>query len=170
MRAEFDLLKNPGPPATAGMERISSPLGRVFHCGGISLSFNEHAGLESFVFANASGEWASKDHPLGEFKYETYTNEDFNVFMQDFAARLGDRGVWPQHSPLVTTGKSPHYNKTSPDDMGDGNFRKPNVTSAHPLRRSLRLNMTQLWHKGSHDSCAFVAGGVLPDEAHSHAG
>jgi hypothetical protein len=46
----------------------------------------------------AAVDWASEAHPIGEFVYQTFTSGDFNIFLKDFASRIGDRGVWPEHT------------------------------------------------------------------------
>ena len=86
------------------------------------------------------------------YQYQSFTNENYNVFLEDFAIRLNGC----------------HYTPNSTDDGGCGNFRRPNVTSAGPIERHLVPTMTQLW--ASADACSFVAEATLPEEAHVFAG
>jgi hypothetical protein len=79
-----------------------------------------------------------------------------------------------------------HLELNDKDDMNCGNFRKPNMSSANPVRRELLLTMKKLWYKpvevpaadahgargpgGSIDSCSFIVEGTFPLEAQQLAG
>ena len=103
---------------------------------------------------HAAASWASAANPLGLYQYQTFTNEDYNVFLDDFAIRIA--------------GGDCHYRRDSTDDKGCSGFRKPNVTAAAPIRRNLTPTLTTLW--ASPDTCSFVAEATLPNDAHVLAG
>lgn len=101
--------------------------------------------------------------PLGQALYQTFTNKDFNIYLEDFAIRLSDAEC--------------AYKAASPDDMRCGNFRKPNVSSASPQRHDVNPSMTSLWLRKVHQkvqnrkasvnnsatkSCSFVANTSFP--------
>ena len=35
---------------------------------------------------------------VGQYLYETYVEADYEEFLQDLGSRIGDTGVWPQHT------------------------------------------------------------------------
>ena len=97
-----------------------------------------------------SNQWASVASPLGRFLYETYNNSDYDPFLADMAARLGDKGVWPHHSyPAGPSAcAAPFSNRSSDASLDCDNFRKPGMTdAAAPRRRSLAPTVTQLWRR-----------------------
>jgi hypothetical protein len=108
-------LETATPASTDGLTPIaaSATKGQQFSCGSVMLEFDEHGAINklsqpmrsSKISEAAAGtmEWANSSRPIGTFRYQTFTNKDFNIFLQDFAARLGDwqhgkhNGCW--HNP-----------------------------------------------------------------------
>jgi hypothetical protein len=190
------------PASTDGLIHLeaSDVKNTEFVCGGITIGFDAHGALnrlsqpmakhssndgrDAMADAIPAMEWANSSRPIGTFLYQTFTNKDFNIFLQDFSSRLGDwqhgkhNGCW--------------HNPDDADDMGCGNFRKPNMSSAKPVHRELPLTMDKLWYKpaavaavaareggpldrgpldrGPLTSCSFVVEGSFPQEAQELAG
>ena len=107
------------------MGAVASPVGTPLQCGGWTIKLGASGAMASLVHSsNSSVDWASESEPIGEFKYQTFTSGDFNIFLKDFASRIGDRGVWPEH----TAGKYAEYNYST-SDMTCGNVRRPPYTA-----------------------------------------
>jgi len=119
---------------------------------------------------------------------QTFDNEDYNTFLSDFTVRVN--GAAYRACPA-------HYVSGAPDDTGCKNFRKPNVSSASPVRRVLHPALTKLWARaatvtsgtarggsgggvsggrgtaggsGGDAACVFVAELQMDQEAHVNAG
>jgi len=127
-------------PSTAGYALINGAAGHEFSCGSLRVTFDATGAIAGLTDTNSGTAWAGTSNVLGRFLYQSFTNEDYNVFLQDFAARIG----------------SCKYKPGSPDDMGCGNFRKPNVTSANPRRRQLVPSMNKLYQRPVKDGCEFI--------------
>ena len=127
LTSALDALAHPTVPTpAAGMGAVASPVGKPLQCGGWTVKLGASGAMASLVHSsNSSVDWASESEPIGEFKYQTFTSGDFNIFLKDFASRIGDRGVWPEH----TAGKYAEYNYST-SDMTCGNVRRPTCTSA----------------------------------------
>jgi hypothetical protein len=103
------------PASTTGYTPLNASAleQQEFSCAGMSLGFNGHGALvklsqplstpigntgntgtlkEQHAAVGAMGamEWANSTRPIGSLVYQTFTNKDYNIFLQDFAARLGD--------------------------------------------------------------------------------
>jgi hypothetical protein len=99
------------PASTEGFTLLdaSAVKQQEFSCAGMKLGFNDHGALvklsqpTSGVSDGGSMEWANNSRPIGTFQYQTFTNKDYNIYLQDMAARLGDwehgkhDGCW--HNP-----------------------------------------------------------------------
>jgi len=150
-------------PRTEGLTRCATPSATTFVCGGVTVGFDARGALTTLRTSDGA-EWASEAKPVGLYNYRTYTNEDYNIFLQDFASRVdgpGCGGYGPGHV----------------DDMNCKNFRKPNISSASPKRRVVVPALTALWSdvKSSSSSstattCHFVAEMAMDAEAHALAG
>ena len=114
LTAALDALKQVAPPSVAGMTKQPNVAAPISSCGGWTLEFNYAGGLTSLQDKGGT-DWASEAKPIGQFLYESYTDADYNVFLKDFGSRIGDKGVWPEH----TAGKYAAYNATT-SDMGCG--------------------------------------------------
>jgi hypothetical protein len=162
-------------PSPAGMTRVAKPTSAVFECGGLTVGFDDHGALSQLTSANGV-EWANGTHPVGLYRYQTFTNEDYNVFLQDFASRAPST-----HKDCMLTPGAPD------DPHGCANFRKPNVSAANPVHRELVPTLTALWHEtgtrgtgSSSDSatgagastggCRFLAQLTMVASAHRMAG
>jgi len=168
-------LKDVQLPSTSGMATVANPAGQKFSCKGVELAFDERAAIShlmtststtpttakddegaasplSSTSSTSSTSWASVANPVGLYQYQTFTNVDYNIFLEDFAIRIGGC----------------HYTANSTDDAACGNFRRPNVTSANPVARHLVPTLTTLW--ASADKCSFVAEASLSEAAHTLAG
>ena len=164
-------LKAVVPPTPAGLAALPS-LDAPFKCGnsGLELQVGKGGGLVSLV-SHGKRQWASMANPVGQFVYETYVAEDYTTFLHDFGSRIGDKGVWPQH----TAGPFANYTVTCADDA---NFCKANMSAANPIRRSIRPTVTGIWvSKWATDTaglrgggCVVVINSTLPSEAHTMAG
>ena len=118
LTAALDALKQVAPPSIAGMEKVAHLTAPITKCGGWTLQFGHAGGLTTLQDA-AGTHWASAVKPVGQFLYESYTDADYNVFLKDFGSRIGDKGVWPEH----TAGRYADYNEST-SDMSCGNFCK----------------------------------------------
>jgi hypothetical protein len=132
-------------------------------------------------------QWAGPANPLGQYLYETYVEADYRPFLRDLGSRIGDEGVFPQH----TAGPYAHYTaanstRTCIDDVS---FCKANMSAAQPRRRSIVPSVDRVWTSGrgpaaeggggggaradgsgDSQSCVVMMRGVLPAEAHANAG
>ena len=91
-------------------------------------------------------QWASPVQPLGQFLYETYVDADFTTFLHDLGARIGDTGVWPDH----TAGPYAPFANTTRTCEDDVSFCKANMSAAHPKRRSIFPTVTAIWAGAPH--------------------
>ena len=169
LSAALDRLKHVVPPTLTGLKKLD--LHAPISCGGsgVTLEFGAGGGLRSLKKDGV--EWAGgEEQPLGQYLYESYTSADFNVFLKDLGSRIGDNGVWPNH----TAGRYANFNASTSDDTC-GNFCKNNMSSANPKRRSLRPTLTGLFQSPSDGcddgvACVIIAQGTLPLEASTMAG
>lgn len=138
LAAAFSALAKPVPASAVGLSL--APPTQVFTCGAASVAFDATGAVSHFTDNHAGTQWATPQNPLGRFLYQSFTNEDYNVFLEDFAARIGGC----------------KYKPGSKDDMGCGNFRKPNITAAGPIHRQLTPIVTKLYHRATSDGCEFV--------------
>eukprot|EP01046_Picozoa_sp_COSAG06_P042278 COSAG06_NODE_5363_length_3527_cov_2.146733_5_plen_139_part_00 len=99
--------------------------------------------------------------------YQTFTSGDFNIFLKDFGSRIGDRGVWPEH----TAGKYANYSYET-SDMTCGNFCKKNMTSANPEHRELTPTLSGAYYKTTPggDGCTLFTTATLPLDVQTKAG
>ena len=90
-------------PETEGMVLVQDPEKTVFRClDYVDIAFDDTGAVSRLDGVNGGASWANPNSPLGRLLYQTFTNEDYNIYMQDFAHRLG-------HD---------NYHPGSPDDMG----------------------------------------------------
>lgn len=155
MIAAFAALREVHPPSTINHAPVLSS--DTFVCGTVRVKFDSR-GAVAMLSANGV-EWASEQHPLGLFQYRTYDNEDYNVFLQDFASRVDGPGCGGYHPGSV-------------DDSNCKNFRKPNVSSASPQQRALVPSLSALYRAdpSSTEGCQFVAELEMDVSAHTNAG
>ena len=176
LEAAFEELQHPAPPSTAGLTPVPGDItAATFVCGGRRVGFDDRGALTTLASIGGGGgggtAWASATQPVGLYRYTTFDNEDYNLFLQDFASRVsgpGCGGYGPGHA----------------DDSNCKNFRKPNVTSARPRRRTLAPSGAKLWSSSSsggssgnegggdegESSCAFVVEVAMDADAHALAG
>ena len=159
-------------PPTGQLHPVADPTA-LHQCGGLQVGFDARGALSTLVGGGGGGTvWANASHPVGLFEYQSFDNEDYNVFLADFTARVN--GSSYRACPA-------HYRPGTPDDMGCKNFRKPNVTSAAPVHRVLHPTLTKLWAAAEDAAprevggaaavaCAFVAELAMDKEAHLLAG
>eukprot|EP00730_Choanoeca_flexa_P005701 TRINITY_DN12004_c0_g2_i1.p1 TRINITY_DN12004_c0_g2~~TRINITY_DN12004_c0_g2_i1.p1 ORF type:complete len:799 (+),score=141.55 TRINITY_DN12004_c0_g2_i1:145-2397(+) len=125
---------------------------RSFQCpNGVTIGFDDHGALMQLDVNGIA--LASTSNTIGAYRYQSFTNEDYNIYLQDFGIRVSGC----------------EYHTHSPDDMRCGNFRKPNVSSANPKRRDIQPELQQLWQKKD-GSCSFITMATFPDEATTLAG
>eukprot|EP01079_Euglenida_sp_SAG-EU17-18_P006387 gene6387-1139_t len=167
MSAALEALRRVQAPSTTGFQPVPEPFDRVFSCGQTSLQFNDHGALSQLKILGS--DWASPARPIGQLLYQTFTNEDYNVFLDDFAVRLGDQGIWPNHTESHSDCR---YTPGQADNMNCGNFRRPNMTSAKPVHRSLSPTLVALWYRqsGEPGRCTFIAQANFPAEPQANAG
>ena len=89
-------------PPTADPSMKTAAAGTPLKCGAWTVKLGATGAITSLVHSAAKTDWAAKAKPLGEFKYQTFTSGDFNLFLQDFESRIGDHGVWPEHTVSKT--------------------------------------------------------------------
>jgi hypothetical protein len=159
-------LRDVQPPSTEHLSAVADPTTR-HQCGGLQVGFDARGAMSTLV--SGSTVLANASHPLGLFEYQTFDNEDYNTFLSDFTVRVN--GSAYRACPA-------HYVSGAPDDSGCRNFRKPNVSSASPVRRALHPTLTKLWAHTSASggdasagvACTFVAELGMDAEAHELAG
>lgn len=158
------------PVPTANMKRVNA--GEAVQCGDWTLKLGSTGAVVSLVNTATKGattvDWASEEHPVGQFVYQTFTSGDFSLFLKDFGSRIGDKGVWPNH----TLGKFASYTYAT-SDLGCGNFCKKNMTSADPQHRELSPLLTSAWHQQTTvgaGGCALLTKASLPLDVQTEAG
>lgn len=166
LSAALDLLAHPVVPTPEGMKAVVSPVGAALQCGAWTVKLGSSGAMTSLVRKDKpSVDWASESKPIGEFRYQTFTSGDFNVFLKDFGSRIGDKGVWPEHTP----GHYADFNYST-SDMQCGNFCKKNMSSARPTHRELTPTMSSAWHSGNVGGCKILTKAMLPQDVRVEAG
>ena len=65
-------------------------------CGGRRVGFDGRGALTTLASISGGGgggtAWASAAQPMGLYRYTTFDNEDYNLFLQDFASRVSGPG------------------------------------------------------------------------------
>lgn len=84
LQASLDEIQNVKPPSMAGF--VKADLSKTYTCGHMTVAFDSRGAITTL--SSAAGPLASATNPMGLLKYQTFTNEDYNVFLQDFAARI----------------------------------------------------------------------------------
>ena len=141
-----------------------------FACGSSGLALQVGPGGGIVSLKRGERQWASPTHPVGQFLYETYVEADFTAFLQDLGARIGDSGVWPEH----TIGPYAPFANTTRTCADDVSFCKAGMSTAHPKRRSIFPTVTNIWTgtglglEGG--GCVVVINSTFPAEAHTTAG
>lgn len=167
--AALAALKAVQPPSTTGLTPLKS-LDASITCGSIELQVGPGGGLVSLK--RGKRQWAGPGKPVGQFLYETYVESDYKPFLRDLGSRIGDEGVWPQH----TAGPYAHYTdlNSTRTCMDDVSFCKANMTAADPKRRSIHPTVARIWtgraDADTTDGCVVVIQSTLPAEAHITAG
>ena len=153
------------PSPKPNMESVQA--GAPVQCGDWRIRLGSTGAVTSLVNSAGKGaDWASEVHPIGEFLYQTFTSGDFNMFLKDFGARIGDQGIWPEHTP----GQYAAYNYST-SDLSCGNFCKQNMSSAQPQHRELTPTMKGAWRGDvSSSGCTLLTKSTLPDEVQKEAG
>ena len=159
-------------PSLAGLTPVA-PLDTRFACGSaLTLQVGPGGGIVSLK--RGGRQWASPTHPVGQFLYETYVDADFTTFLHDLGARIGDNGVWPDH----TAGPYAPFANATRTCADDVSFCKANMSAAHPRRRSIFPTVTDVWTGdrsrsgglGGGGGCVVVINSTFPTEAHVAAG
>lgn len=151
---------------SAGYEIVTS---EPRQCGRFRVAFNADGSIGDLTDVRSGQIWASANQSLGRALYQSFTNEDYNTYLNDFAARLGDTGQWPKHTPP----KNACWKKPgAPDDDSCGNFRKPGMSAADPRRRQIAPSVTSvlLAPRAGDDMCSFELRATFPEEATRNAG
>jgi hypothetical protein len=163
LESAFAALQDVRAPSTAGLDRVGGdPTKATFACGGgTTVGFDARGAITTLISRDGTG-WASAANPVGLYSYRTYINEDYNLFLEDFASRVDGPGCGG-------------YNASRPDDSDCKNFRRPNVSSAQPKRRVVVPSLKVLWHgvrgtDGADGACSFVVEMAIDAEAHALAG
>lgn len=153
----FAAMQNVSAPSAAHLAPVADPATATFVCAGHTVGFDGRGAVTTMTTPDGT-DWASAANPVGLYQYHTFDNEDYNLFLQDFASRVDGPGCGG-------------YGPGSPDDSNCKNFRKPNVSSADPKRRVLFPTLSHLFHgTTAGGGCEFVVEMVLDPEAHALAG
>ncbi|KAK9815327.1 hypothetical protein WJX72_001843 [[Myrmecia] bisecta] len=83
-------------------------------------------------------DWASKDHPLGQVVYNTYTEGDYQVIFRD-------------------------YSYCPAEEWAQLDFGKHNCNVAHPRHAAATASLTEVWHKGDGEVFEVLVRSRLPD-------
>jgi hypothetical protein len=89
--AAFEELQNVTSPSVVGLAPVVDPTSAVFVCGGNTVGFDARGALSTLESSDGT-RWASASTPVGLYQYHTFDNEDYNLFMQDFASRVDGPG------------------------------------------------------------------------------
>eukprot|EP00038_Savillea_parva_P014002 m.9819 g.9819 ORF g.9819 m.9819 type:complete len:715 (-) comp2679_c0_seq1:122-2266(-) len=157
LAVELDAISHPQVPSSeTGFTEIStSDLTTPIHCdGGIEVQFGLDGSLTQLITKSGEPSWASLTNPLGQYRYQSFTDDDYWHFLADFAIRLPGKGC--------------EYQPGGNNDMSCGNFRKPNINIAHPKHRDMTGNLTSLKQKTG--ACEFLAEVTFPEEPVTNAG
>ena len=105
-------------PDHAGMK--SHDNGKTIHTAHFELMLNPDAGAITRLVSKASGQsWASNDHPLALFTYQTLTQEEYRAFLNTYVV---SKERW------------------APQDFG-----KPNIERFHPEGRDWHPKVDSVW-------------------------
>ena len=137
----------PGQGPYQHATRVPNPTTATFSCGKFhTLRFDENGALSQLAFDvdGVNTSLATTKNAVGLYQYQTFVNEDYNVFLQDFTERVQGRSY--RACP------SPRYKPGAPDDLDCRNFRKPNVSHAHPIHAVYLPTLRQLWRVADSNS------------------
>ena len=168
LTSALDSLKAVEPPSSIGMTPVN-PLNATFTCGGTELTVGSTGELVSLKRNNV--QWASRTNAVGQYLYETYTEADYKEFLLDLGSRIGDTGMWPDH----TAGPYAHYTdaNSSRKCADDVSFCKANMTAANPQHRSLHAAVDRISVNNDNAAevdCEILIESTLPAEARTFAG
>ena len=157
LESSFAEMHNVSAPSAAHLAPVADPTVATFLCDGHKVGFDGRGAVTTLVTPDGTA-WASAANPVGLYQYHTFDNEDYNLFLQDFASRVDGPGCGG-------------YGPGTPDDTNCKNFRKPNVSSADPKRRVLFPVLSLLSHRTTAGGgCEFVVETSMDPEAHALAG
>jgi hypothetical protein len=137
MQAALTQLARPTLPSTAGMRLVPSPAQQSFVCASLGgeVAFDSTGAVVNLVVNGTH--LADPRHALGQYRYQTFTDEDYTLFLQDFTSRV-EQGC---ADPLNV-------------DVECSNFRKVGMALANPVHRDLVPSLVALY--AAPDNCTFV--------------
>lgn len=74
----FNEIRSPVLPDVSEYTIVTEPVGTSFECSIRRVSFDETASLSQVTEIVGGRAWATSESPIGQYSYETYTNDDFN--------------------------------------------------------------------------------------------
>jgi len=130
-------------PDHAGMKLYDAA--RELHTNHYTLAIDPKTGcIRKLVSKHTGQSWASDDHPLALFTYQTLTQEDYKAFLDAYVI---SKAWW------------------APQDFG-----KPNIERFHPQSQDWRPTVKQMWVSANDEGHRVLAELVVEDAASERAG
>jgi len=133
----------PVRPEMVGFELVPDPTAG-FDTTHFTLAFDERGAITRLLQKSSGTEWASRAHPLGLFRYETFSAADYARFY----------GQYIQHSPQTESWARP-------------DFTKPGLELTHAEHRDWLPTVAGLYQRRDAAGQYFLLSLALPDEAHT---
>jgi len=130
LETALEELANPVIPTVDGFDL--KPSSSTFTCGNLKIEFGSDGSLTKLENITTAKSWATESNRIGVYQYQSFTNADYDVFLQDFAIRLGGGCA---------------YQPGAKDDKSCGNFRKPNMSAANPIHRDITGTLTAVYQQ-----------------------
>jgi hypothetical protein len=132
----------PVRPASDGYQKIADP-SAAFETAHFTLAFDSYTGaLISLVDKHTQRNWASADHPLGLFRYQTFAQADYDRFYRQY---------------IINKRVTAHW---SIDD-----YTKRGMDSANALSQMWLPQTAAVYHHRTADAHIFLLHLMLPAEA-----
>jgi hypothetical protein len=143
-------------PDQLGYTQVQTDIGQVFRIGDFSIAFDAESGAITTLTELSNGtQWADAQHPLAQFLYQTFDQNDVNSFL--------DQYIYCQPMDIDAC------------SWVLKDFGKLNVSTARPISQIVPTTLQQLWFKpvSTQDTAtasSFLLLLSLPTDAHTQAG
>jgi hypothetical protein len=137
----------PARPDTTGYSRVDEPAG-PFETDQFTIGFDRASGAICRLADRAGGrEWADAEHLLGLFRYQTFSQADYDRFYRQYIINKRATASW------------------SVDD-----YTKPGMAASEPQARWWLPQLVAVWRRSDADALRFLIELTMPDEAVQHYG
>ncbi|KJE93927.1 hypothetical protein CAOG_004643 [Capsaspora owczarzaki ATCC 30864] len=127
-----------GPPSLAGYKKLTPGAGSIA-CGGFDVTISPQTGeIVGLTERRTLANWASSQHPLGSFLYQTFTEDDFNDFFSEYLFIDPSQNSWAAYD-----------------------FGKLNVSQANPQRSDTLASLVALYQRDDSNSSTAGASHLL---------